>query len=222
MARNDGGAKEYQGAPKVGATATKVRANGGAKEYQPRATSRDGGAKPFAPETQTAGNGGAKEYRSAAASAAPSSAPAAAAPCVGCAHKLIVVGGMKADLRIKLKSAIDAAGAFALDLFDALIFDGSAPAPIHPTAADEPTSWEGRGFGVAKHEDGLVVTHVLGDSPAGRAGIDVGDLIVWVDNVVDPKSIQVFADRMAMTTWEKTRIVVARGSARHTIDIART
>ena len=223
----DGGIKSWQPKNKVAAGTAPATNPTGRRDGGARLASgvRDGNVREWQPKGSSAG-GALKTYAAKGAApssaAAPTSAPtaASAAPCVGCgAAQLKIAPGTKADLRGKLESAIDAASSFLLGLFDAALVEASGGAPSSSTSTPRP--WEASGFHVSEQGAAIVVGSVIGNSPAGHAGLEPMDVIVEIEDTGRPTSLAAFAQAWARgDKFDSHRLTVERSGARIGLDIA--
>jgi hypothetical protein len=138
-------------------------------------------------------------------------------------RSLVVAPGAKAALRAQLAGAIVGVGNVVLAIFDALITESGAPAAapepgpetVRPGLVSGRAPWELAGFGVSFDDvGGAVVGSVVGDSPAGRAGLQPLDRIVGLEDNGAPWSV---ADMLRGWNkglkWGAHRVVVDRGGA---------
>jgi PDZ domain-containing protein len=140
------------------------------------------------------------------------------APCVGCKGiQLRVAVGQKEALRPALVSAIEKVAGFILSFFDAVVLEAE---PIAAPSASSADRWEGLGFGVVAANDGIVVSHVSGDSPGAAAGLAPGDLIFQVEDE-HPKDIASFAYAIRKgEKWAVHRLMFSRDGQPHAVAIA--
>lgn len=165
--------------------------------------------------------------KSGGATSSAAEAPAQKAPCVGCTKSvtLAAISGSRPALRAKLTEAIDAGGKFLLALFDAVILEGPPTAPqVVPQVERPRADYKANGFDVGVQAIGdraiLVITAVTPDSPAARAGLEIGDAIKSVDDGVKPDNIADFAKAYARgDKWQATRLVIERGGEFHELQI---
>ena len=107
---------------------------------------------------------------------------------------------------------------FALDVADELIENGSVEhsylgvgvMPVTPPAAEE--------LDLAV-EDGALVHQVDEDGPAARAGIEVRDVIVRIEQTTVEGPADVFATLRQLEVGQTVEVEVARGEERLTLDV---
>lgn len=207
--RRDGGAR------KAGVV------DGNVREWQPKAKEGNGDAngsaalKPWQPRA-SAGDGATKTFEPKAAPVA-----SAVAPCAGCSKglQLKLAPGSRETLRAKLQASVAMVSSFVLSLFEALLVESTPEAPAAPET--DRTTWQDRGFSVVLRDGALVVQSVATDSPAGRAGLVVGDRIVGAENAPHINTIDLFAAKMASTTFQTNHVMIDRNGARLDLEIAR-
>lgn len=199
--RRDGGARLASG----------VR-DGNVREWQPK----PGAAKP--------GAGALKSYTRGTAPLAPSATaatPSATTPCVGCGGAQIkLVAGTKAGLRSKLVDALGMATSFLLGLFDGALVeaDSGAPASFFVSAHGP---WEAAGFHVSEHGGSIVVGSVIGNSPAGHAGLEPNDVIAAIEDEGRPTSLGALAAGWAKgDKFDGHRLIIERNGSQLALDIA--
>ncbi len=75
-------------------------------------------------------------------------------------------------------------------------------------------AYAGIGVEVVAGKDGVSIVHRMTGSPAERAGIQIGDVIVKIDGVaVDPANLEAAIDRMRGPEGTAIRLAVRRGGA---------
>lgn len=218
--KRDGG---FRGPGALPADVALVRGNGG---FTPPGqagqdlTKRDGGFR-------RAGEGPSVAALTAMGQASLPAAQAstsAKAPCEGCGKTVAVAvgAGLKAGLRAKLEQTLAAISAFALSLFDAAILEqsgASTPSAEAHEIHDEP--WRDAGFTVSTHDGIVQVSSVIGDSPAALAGLDIGDIIIGLEDLGGPKTIEAFGIGWRKgDKWASHRVEIQRGGEKRTLAIS--
>lgn len=177
------------------------------------------GAKPLIAKKWAAKGGSSPEAppRNQEAHARPAASNSGPAPCAGCrGTQLRVAVGQKEALRPALVSAIEKVAGFVLSFFDAVVLEAE---PVAAPSASSGDRWEGLGFGVVATNDGIVVSHVFGNSP-GAYGLAPGDLILQVEDE-HPKDITGFADAIRKgEKWAVHRLMFLRDGQPQTVAIA--
>ena len=180
----------------------------GAKPLIAKKWAPNGGSSPEAPPRN-------REVPARPAQAASNSGRA---PCAGCmGTQLRVAVGQKEALRSALVSAIEKVAGFVLSFFDAVVLEAE---PVAAPSASSGDRWEGLGFGVVATNDGIVVSHVFGNSPGAVAGLAPGDMIFQVEDE-HPKDIASFADAIRKgEKWAVHRLMFLRDGQPQTVAIA--
>lgn len=162
-------------------------------------------------QTRGAGTGGVGQVLAAA--------PPASAPQI--LRSLVIARGSKAPLRAKLERSLIGLVDVALDLFDAILEENPERAAVDgpPTARQIPEAcsgapWECAGFTVEIQADVAVVMSVIGDSPAGRAGLAALDKIIGIEDNGRPADLgSLVVGWNKGLKWGAHRVVVERAGA---------